>query len=100
MRGEAVRLGIDDEVDVALPVQRDVLALVPGDRREAHLGEQAAQQFGIGRGIFDEFEAVGTHRILKAQRAELDGRGGGHDSQLLYRRLTAPRAPPIQASQS
>ena len=26
---EAVRLGIDDEVDVALPVQRDVLAAMP-----------------------------------------------------------------------
>ena len=76
--GEAVRLGIDDEVDVALAVERDVLALVPGDRGEAHLGEQRAQQLGIGRGIFDEFEAVGAHRIFEAQRAELDGSGGGH----------------------
>ena len=45
---EAVGLGIDDEVDVALAVERDVLALVPGDRRKAHLGEQVAQLLGSG----------------------------------------------------
>ena len=75
--GEAVGLGVDDEIDVALAVEGDVLALVPGDRGEAHLGEQRAQQLGIGRGIFDELEAVGAHRILEAQRAELGGGGGG-----------------------
>ena len=38
--GIAAGLGIDDEVAVALLVQRDVLALVPRDLGEAHLGEQ------------------------------------------------------------
>ena len=52
--GVAAGLGIDDEVAVALLVQGDVLALVPGDLGEAHFGEQRAQQLDVGRGIFDE----------------------------------------------
>src|SRR5204862_7395067 len=78
-------LGVDDEIDIALPMQRDILALVPGDCGEAHLCEQAAQLFRVRGCIFDELEAVGTHRILEAQRAELDGRGGAyHDKSLLF----------------
>ena len=64
--GVAAGLGIDDEVAVALLVQGDVLALVPGDLGEAHLGEQRAQQLDIRRGIFDELEAVGAHRVGEA----------------------------------
>ena len=67
--GVAAGLGIDDEVAVALAVQGDVLALVAGDLGEAHLGEQRAQQLDVGRGIFDELEAVGAHRVFEAQRA-------------------------------
>ena len=33
--GERIRLGIDDEVDVALGMQRDVLAAMTGDHRES-----------------------------------------------------------------
>ncbi len=62
---EAARLGVDDEVDVALPVQRDVLAAVARRDREAHPLEQRAQQLGIGRRVLDELEAVGTHRIVE-----------------------------------
>ena len=61
---EAARLGVDDEVDVALPVQRDVLAAMPRDHREAQPLEQRAQQLRIGRGVFDELEAVGAHGIV------------------------------------
>ena len=50
-------------------MEGDVLALVPGDLGEAHLGEQDAQQLDVGRGIFDELEAVGAHRIFEAQGA-------------------------------
>ncbi len=60
---EAVRLGVDDEVDVALPVQRHVLAAVPRDDRKAQPLEQRAQQLRIGRGVFDELEAVGAHGV-------------------------------------
>jgi hypothetical protein len=62
---EAARLGVDDEVDVALAVQRHVLAAVAGADREAHAREQPAQQLGVGRGVLDELEAVGAHRIVE-----------------------------------
>ena len=65
--GVAARLGIDDEVAVGLLVQGDVLALVPRDLGEAHLGEQRAQQLDVGRGIFDELEAVGAHRVVEPE---------------------------------
>jgi hypothetical protein len=58
-------------------MERDILPPVPCDHRESHLREQVAKQLGIGGGIFDEFEAIGAHRILKAQRAELGCIGGG-----------------------
>ena len=61
--GEAVGLGIDDEVHVALAVERDVLGAMPGDLHEAHALEQAAKLGGIGRGVLDELEAVGAHGI-------------------------------------
>src|SRR5688572_3000641 len=60
---EGARLGIDDEIDVALRMQRDVLAAMPGDHREAEAFEQAAQQLGVGGGVFDEFESVRAHWI-------------------------------------
>ena len=59
------RFVVDDEVDVALPVQRHVLAAVPRDHREAHALEQVAQQVRIGRGVFDELEAVRAHRVVE-----------------------------------
>src|SRR5207249_8327791 len=40
--GVGARLGVDDEVAVALFVQRDVLALVPRNLGATHPGEQGA----------------------------------------------------------
>ena len=65
--GIGTGLGVDDEIAVALLVQSDVLALVPGNLGEAHFREQGAQQLDVGRGIFDELEAVGAHRVGEAQ---------------------------------
>ena len=37
---------------------------MPGDRGEAHLLEQPAERRRIGRGVFDELEAVGAERVV------------------------------------
>ena len=71
---EAVRLGVDDEVDVALPVQRDVLAAMPRRHRKAQPLEQRAQQLRIGRGVLDELEPVGADGIFQGRT----GSGGVH----------------------
>jgi hypothetical protein len=60
---KGLRLGVDDEIDVALRMQRHVLAAMPGDDWKAQSLEQAAQQCRVGCGVFDELESVGTHRI-------------------------------------
>ena len=70
---EAVRLGVDDEVDVALPVQRDVLAAMPRRDREAEPLEQRAQQLRIRRGVFDELEPVGADGIFRTGLTGLAG---------------------------
>ena len=70
--GERVRLGVDDEVDRALPVEHDVLVPVPGDRLEAELLEDLAERRWIGRGVFDELEAGGTHRVVPGFKRHLD----------------------------
>ena len=62
---EAVRLRIDDEVDVALPMQRHVLAAMPRRDRKAEPLEQRAQQLRIRRRVFDELETVGAGGILQ-----------------------------------
>ena len=62
--GEAVGLGIDDEVDVALPVKRHIPGAVLGDRREAHGPEELMKLLRFGRGVLDELEAVGAHRVF------------------------------------
>jgi hypothetical protein len=61
---ERIRLGVDDEVDVALTIQRHVLVTMPRDRGEAHLFEQLAERLRIGRGVFDELEAVGADGVI------------------------------------
>ena len=65
---EAVGLGIDDEVETALAMQRHVLGAVPGDDGEPHPLEQVTQPGRIGRGVFDELKALRSHRV---------GRGNG-----------------------
>ncbi len=71
--GEAVLLGVDDEVHVALAIERDVLGAVLGDLHEAHALEQLAEGDGIGSGVLDELEAVGAHGIDVVDRC-----GGFH----------------------
>ncbi len=61
--GEALRLGIDQEIDRALAVERHVLGAVARHRGEAHAVEYMPQISGIGRGVFDELEPVGAHGI-------------------------------------
>ena len=60
------RLFVDEIVDVALAIDRDLLGLVAGDRRKAHQLEQRVQFRGIGMGVFDELETIGAHRIVGA----------------------------------
>ena len=72
---EAVGLGIDDEIDVALAVEGDLLGAVAGHGAEAQALEEPAQRGGIGGGVFDEFEAVGAHGVRPFLRR--DG-GCGH----------------------
>ena len=65
IRREAQRLAVDDEVDVALTVQRHVLRTVLGDAGEAQQLEGRLEHIrGRGR-EFDEFEAHQPHRIVK-----------------------------------
>ena len=71
MRGdeiEAVSAGllVDEIIDVALAIDRDLLGLVAGDRHIAHQLEQRVQFFGTRVCIFDEFETIGAHRIVGA----------------------------------
>jgi hypothetical protein len=63
--GQALRLAVDDEVDVALAVQQHVLAAVARHQGEAHLLEQGLQGVGGGCGEFDELEAAQAHGIVK-----------------------------------
>src|SRR3989442_4019553 len=61
---ERARLGVDDEVDVALLVEQHVLVTVPGDRLEPHALEESAERLRIRRGVLDELEAVGVDRVV------------------------------------
>jgi len=61
---KTVRLGIDDEIDAALPIEQYVLRTMLRDRRKTHLLEQATQRGRIRRGILDELKAVGAERII------------------------------------
>ena len=63
--GEAVGLRVDDEIDVALAVERHRLRTVAGDRSEAHPLEQGRKLAGIGGCVLDELEAVGTHGVVE-----------------------------------
>ena len=40
---EGIFLGIDDEVDVTLAIERHLFRTVPGDRAETHPAEQLVQ---------------------------------------------------------
>ena len=61
-------LFIDEVIDIALAIDRDLFGLVPRDRRIAHQLEQRMQLFGPGMRIFDELKTVGAHRVVGANR--------------------------------
>src|SRR6266403_267592 len=61
---ERARLGVDDEVDVALLVEQHVLVAMAPDRLEAHALEQLAERPGVGHRVLDELEAVGLDRVV------------------------------------
>jgi hypothetical protein len=63
--GEAVRLGVEQEIDIALAIKRHILGAMTGDRLETQLDEERGKFGRFGRGIFDELEPVGPHRIFK-----------------------------------
>src|SRR4051794_12087163 len=66
--GKAVRarLLVDEIIDVALPIDRDLFGPVAGDRNIAHQPEQRVQLFRLRMRVFDEFKTVGTHWIVGA----------------------------------
>jgi len=67
---KGLRLGVDDEVDLALTMQRDVLGTVARHCRESEPLEQRAQQLRIRSGVLDEFESVGSHRVVRQSAHE------------------------------
>ena len=62
------RFGIQEIVDIALTIERDVLAVMPGDRLEAHLAKQSVKNLRLRMGELDEFEAVGAGGVRLADR--------------------------------
>jgi hypothetical protein len=65
--GDVMTLGlaVDDEVDVALPVQHHVLAAVPRHQGEAHFLEQGFKHPGHRGRKLDELEAAQAHGVVK-----------------------------------
>ncbi len=55
---------VDEIIDVALAIDRDLLGLVARDLRITHQPEQRVQLFGLRMRVFDKLEAVGAHRIV------------------------------------
>ena len=61
---ERVFFRVQDEVDFALAVQGHVLAAMARYGGEAHRFESLAHCDWIRRRVFDEFEAIGAHRVV------------------------------------
>ncbi|MNQ68008.1 hypothetical protein D3C85_825520 [compost metagenome] len=62
--GEGVGFGVDQEVDAALAVQGHVFVAMLGNRLESQQFEHLAQRGGVRRGIFNELEPGGAHRVV------------------------------------
>ena len=60
---ETAGLSIDEEIDIALAIERHRLAAMPRDSGEPRCLELTAEAVRIRRREFDELEAVGTHGI-------------------------------------
>ena len=67
-RGMGARLAIDDVVDVALAIERDVARLVPRHLDIAHPREQRFELSGLRVSELDEFESVGAGGVIGADR--------------------------------
>ena len=68
---ECPGFGIEDVVDIALAIDRDVPGLVARNGLVAHAPEELGQLVRPRMGEFDEFETVGARGVL---RADLGGR--------------------------
>ena len=68
-------LSIDDEIDFALPIQRDIFGAVFGDSLESQLNKKLAQELWIGCGVFDKLESVSPHRVVPQGRRRTTGLG-------------------------
>jgi len=56
---------IDNEIDAALAVQRDVLGAMPGHGGETQHLENRFQYTGLGGSEFYEFKSIQAHRVFK-----------------------------------
>jgi hypothetical protein len=61
---ERIRLCIDDEVDLPLAIESHLLVTMSRHGDKAHLLEKLAECGWIGCGVFDEFEAGRSHRVV------------------------------------
>ena len=82
---KGARLGVDDEVHVALLVERDVLVPVARDALEAEALEERAERLRIGRRVLDELEAVGLDRVVPRASRLL-----GHDASCFFNCMMPP----------
>jgi hypothetical protein len=61
----ALRLQVEQEVDVALAIAPDRLRAMVGDVREAEPGEQGCERVGIGPGKLHELETIEAERLSR-----------------------------------
>jgi hypothetical protein len=67
-RREGFGLRVEDEVDVALTVERHVLRAMLRHRRKTHDLEQTVELVRVRMAELDELEAVRPHRVLVRDR--------------------------------
>src|SRR5262245_55845423 len=65
VRRGALGLTVDDEVDLALPIKRDVLRTMARHLRESEPGEDGLEHAQVRRGELDELEAHESHRVVE-----------------------------------
>ena len=59
------RLRVHDDVHRALAIELDLAGAMAGDRPEPHPLEHAAQRLRLGRGEFDELDAVDAEEVVR-----------------------------------
>ena len=57
-------VGVDDDVDLALPVQNDLARAMSSDGAKPHHLQHLTQGLGLGGGVLDEFDAVHANRVV------------------------------------